>query len=329
MSDLFAGRYRLDRKLGVGGSAEVWTAWFRAHPDFEKQVAVKIMHQDEGSWSDDSIKSFVNEAKLGAALQHPCVGSIFDFGVVDGVPYIAMEFVQGLSLRGWLDASGGSGVQVSAAIEVAYQVSRALAYAHAWTNLDGRPQPVVHRDIKPENIMLGWNSEVRLLDYGIARWEGNVHRTTGTGVIKGTPQYMSPEQITRPSSVGPPCDRFALGTVILEMFSGRNPYHSENFRTTLGNVVQRKPRIQLEQLATAAPQLAELVAQLIRKNPADRIADTNQIRRQLFELRRVHPLPVELGDFIRQSITGDERTDGVFVASTLRIRSNPEGMNEP
>ena len=291
--------YEMIRMLGEGASAEVWLAWYKAHPAFQKKVAVKILHEVKGENAKRYMRHFINEARVGAAMQHPCVVSVFDFGVTEAKPWFAMEYIEGVTLRRLLSVMGGRSLGINVAVEIGYQIARALEYAHTWRGSEGQLQPVVHRDIKPENIIIGWTGEVKMLDYGIARWEGNRSYQTTASVPKGTPQYMSPEQIETPVSVGPRADLFALGTIILESLTGRNAFYGATIPVVLSKILDRQPIELFGQVRKENEELADLVEWLMKKAASARPASSSTVRSLLMELRVEYPLRRDIGRIVR------------------------------
>ena len=186
------GRYRLDRRLGSGGMADVWLA-----EDIElgRPVALKVLH-DRFAQDAQFVERFRREAAAAAGLMHPNVVGVFDRGQVDGTYYIAMEYVEGSSLKILIDR----GLNVAQAIEITRQILAAESFAHA--------HGIVHRDIKPQNVIVDPAGRVRVLDFGIAR--AGASEITQTGSVMGTAQYLSPEQ-AQGLDVAPPSDLYSTG----------------------------------------------------------------------------------------------------------------------
>jgi len=175
---VFDGRYRIVRKLGAGGMADVYLA---EDQELGRQVAIKILN-DRHAADDSFIERFRREAKNAAGLSHPNIVSIYDRGEAEGTYYIAMEFLDGRSLKELIVGRGPAPIKV--AIEYARHILAALAAAHK--------QGIVHRDIKPHNVLIGAEGRVKVTDFGIAR--SGASQMTEVGSIIGTAQYLSPEQ---------------------------------------------------------------------------------------------------------------------------------------
>ena len=205
------GRYRAQRRLGSGGMAEVWCAEDEV---LGRRVALKLMG---GRFAEDPEfrERFRREAQAAAGLTHPNIVAIFDRSEWDGTPYIAMELVDGRTLKELVTERGPLPPEI--AISLTEQILRALGYAHR--------RGIVHRDIKPQNVILDGEGQAKVADFGIAR-AGETSEMTQTGAIVGTVQYLSPEQ-----AEGHPVDRradlYSAGIVLYELLTGQVPFDGE------------------------------------------------------------------------------------------------------
>src|SRR5918992_548715 len=207
INTLFDGRYRILRKLGSGGMANVYLA---EDEDLGRRVAIKILN-DRYANDDAFNERFRREAKSAAALSHPNIVSIYDRGDADGRPYIAMEVIEGRSLKELILTSGS--LPIGQAIEYAKQILGAVRFAHR--------HGIIHRDIKPHNILLGFEDRLKVTDFGIAR--AGASQMTEAGSIMGTAQYLSPEQ-ARGAPVTAASDLYSVGIVLYEMLTGKTPF---------------------------------------------------------------------------------------------------------
>src|SRR3712207_2039152 len=210
INTLFDGRYRILRKLGSGGMANVYLA---EDEDLGRRVAIKILN-DRYATDDSFNERFRREAKSAAALSHPNIVSIYDRGDAEGRPYIAMEVIEGRSLKELIVASGS--LPIAQAIEYAKQILNALRFAHR--------NGIIHRDIKPHNILLGAEDRLKVTDFGIAR--AGASQMTEVGSIMGTAQYLSPEQ-ARGAPVTAASDLYSAGIVLYEMLTGKTPFNGD------------------------------------------------------------------------------------------------------
>ena len=200
---LFDGRYQVVRKLGAGGMANVYLA---EDQELGRRVAIKILN-DRHANDDQFVERFRREAKNAAALSHPNIVSIYDRGEAEGTYYIAMEFLDGRTLKELVVSRGPAPVTVS--VEYARQILQALRFAHR--------HGIVHRDIKPHNVLVDAEGRVKVTDFGIAR--AGTSQMTEAGSIVGTAQYLSPEQ-ARGTDVDQRSDVYSLGIVLYELLDG-------------------------------------------------------------------------------------------------------------
>ena len=207
---IFAGRYRLERKLGSGGMADVWLA---EDQELGRKVAIKMLHE---RYANDAqfVERFRREATHAAGLSHPNVVSIYDRGEAEGSYFIVMEYVEGRTLKELIVTRGPCPVPV--AISYVRQVLAALRYAHR--------NGIVHRDIKPHNVLVDHEGRVKVADFGIAR--AGSSQMTEAGSIIGTAQYLSPEQ-ARGAPVDESSDLYSTGIVLYELLTGKVPFTGE------------------------------------------------------------------------------------------------------
>ena len=256
------GSYRLIARLGEGAMGEVWRA---LDLRLEREVALKILKDAD----DLRRKALVGEAKLACQLNHPNIAHIYDAGEVDGLPYIAMELVEGRSLR----SLTGRPLEGERLLAIARQAASALWHAHQ--------KGIVHRDIKPENLLLTEDGQLKILDFGIARRGGDDlpvgatahHMTlverTAPGYSQGTPAYMSPEQANGQALTGQ-SDQFSLGVVLYELATGTHPFLRGSLVDTLYAVTRDEPRPLSEVRPDLSRTLQDAIHRLLSKRPEDR-----------------------------------------------------------
>ena len=261
-----AGRYRIERVLGEGGMATVYLATDERH---HRKVAVKVMRPELAATLGS--ERFLREVEIAAQLSHPHILPMYDSGESDGLLYYVMPHVDGESLNARLKRE--SQLPVDEAVRLAGEVAEALEYAHQ--------HGIIHRDIKPANILLQ-SGHALVADFGIARAlgkEGDV--LTATGIAVGTPHYMSPEQGSGGREVDARTDVYAVGAVLYEMLAGEPPFTGPNPQTILARALTESPRTLTATRQGLPPQLDQVVARALAKNPADRPASASALRAAL------------------------------------------------
>ncbi|MFO0684671.1 MAG: protein kinase [Sandaracinus sp.] len=220
------GRYRVGRALGRGGMATVSEAVLEGPDGFARRVALKRIRSDVDA-PPELAQLFSDEARIASHLHHANLVAILDYGIVDGTPFQALELVDGVTLEALVDELGARGERLPEAIalHVAREVAHGLSHAHRATDAAGKPLGLVHRDVSPSNVLLGWNGDVKLSDFGIAFARGRALETA-QGVTRGKPSYMAPEQATR-GTLDARTDLFGLGCTLHFALTGRSPLEGD------------------------------------------------------------------------------------------------------
>jgi eukaryotic-like serine/threonine-protein kinase len=251
---LLGDRYRLGERLAAGGMGSVYRA---VDESLGRPVAVKVLRPelaDEPAY----LERFRREARAAAALSHPGVAGVYDYGELGGQPFIVMELVEGETLAERIAARGR--LPWAEAFTLGEQVARALAAAHA--------HGLVHRDVKPGNILVGPGERAKMTDFGIAKTAASA-TLTRTGMVLGSANYVAPEQATG-GNVGPAADQYSLGCVLFEAVTGRTPYAGKNpvaIATQHVSAPVPDPRKLQPDLPVAA---AQLIFRALAKDPSDR-----------------------------------------------------------
>jgi eukaryotic-like serine/threonine-protein kinase len=266
---LFDGRYRIQRKLGAGGMADVYLA---EDQELGRRVAIKILNSRHGN-DDQFIERFRREAKNAAALNHPNIVSIYDRGEAEDTYYIAMEFLDGRTLKELIVSRGAAPVNV--AIEYARQILSALRFAHR--------HGIVHRDIKPHNALVDREGRVKVTDFGIAR--AGTSQMTETGSIVGTAQYLSPEQ-ARGGEVDPRSDLYSLGVVLYELLTGKTPFDGETPVEIAMKHLSNAPKPPSKLRPDIPPELDMVVLRALAKSPDDRYQSADEMEADLERVAR-------------------------------------------
>jgi serine/threonine protein kinase len=271
------GNYRITELLGEGGMGAVYLA---EHPGIGRKAAVKVLHPDL-TRHDEIATRFFNEARAANAIRHPGIVEVYDFGTLpSGVSYIVMEFLRGESLAKRLRAGA---MQTDAAVRIASQAADALGAAHA--------VGIVHRDLKPDNLYVcpdprnPGGEMVKVLDFGIAKLAGGPTDPgsvkTRTGVVMGTPIYMSPEQCRGTRTVDHRSDIYSLGVIFYEMLVGQPPFVSEGFGDLVNMHLNVPPASARSKRAEIPLALDALVMKMLAKNPEDRYAEMGEVQAAL------------------------------------------------
>ena len=229
------GKYELLERLAIGGMAEIFKAKSSGLGGFEKLLAIKRLHP-RYSEDDDFVRMLVDEAKIAVELNHQNICQIFDLGRCNDQVYIAMEYLDGRDLYQLLkrQAELGRLMPIEVAVFIATEICTGLDYAHRKKTSSGADLNIIHRDISPQNIIVTWEGEVKIVDFGIAKASLRAIETA-SGVIKGKFYYMSPEQ-ARGDSVDARTDIFSMGIVLYELLTGTVMYGGDNDVTLLSRV---------------------------------------------------------------------------------------------
>ncbi|MEL6345283.1 MAG: protein kinase [Myxococcota bacterium] len=278
----FGKKYELLDRLATGGMAEVFLARSVGIEGFQKRLVIKRI-LPALSQEEHFVRMFVQEAKITAQLSHPNIVQIFELGRVKRDHYIAMEYIHGRDLariNRQLRRDGAT-MPVPLVVFIIANLLRGLAYAHALTGPEGRPLQLVHRDVSPHNVLVSFQGEIKLLDFGIARLadEQEARRTGRVG--GGKYAYMSPEQAAG-GALDTRSDIFSAGIVLFELLSGQRLFKDPNPQEKLRKVIEADfpdPRETLSHLPAA---LLDILVKMLQRDPADRYADAERVEEDLW-----------------------------------------------
>jgi len=282
------GRYQIVHRIAVGGMAEVFLGRAVGEGGFEKVVAIKRILRHLAQ-NEKFIKMFMDEARISATLNHSNIGQIFEFGRAGPTYYIAMEYVGGLSLRSVLRHFRKQLRQrppPAMAAHVLSNICAGLEYAHTRRDTYNRPLNIIHRDISPSNVLISFNGEVKLIDFGVAKASHRMQETVG-GDLKGKYAYMSPEQASG-RAVDCRSDVFSTGIVLLEMLSGQNPFRGENDLATLSRVQNAEVPLPTSTLEGDAIKLYDICIRALERRPEDRFQSAGEMQEALEHFCRRH-----------------------------------------
>ncbi|HMF10344.1 MAG TPA: protein kinase [Thermoanaerobaculia bacterium] len=275
------GQYRITAAIGAGGMGEVYRA---TDARLGREVAIKVLPASVAS-DPERRKRFEQEARSASALNHPNILTVYDVGEIEGTSYLAMELVEGKTLRELL--ASAEPIPMKRLLDIATQTADGLARAHA--------SGIVHRDLKPENLMVSRDGFVKILDFGLAKLTEPISQdasglptvlpsATEPGTVMGTAGYMSPEQASG-QPVDYRSDQFTLGAILYEMATGKRAFHRKTGAETLVAVIREEP----EPLGQAAPKAPApvrwIVERLMAKDPEERYASTKDLARELKSIR--------------------------------------------
>jgi DNA helicase-2/ATP-dependent DNA helicase PcrA len=284
--------YRIMEPLGAGGMGAVYKAYDeRLH----RVVALKVLPPEYIS-QEDRRQRFLQEARAASALNHPHILTVYEVGEEDGKPYIAMEYIEGETVRRKIEARA---LQVGEILEISIQIAGGLAKAHE--------AGIIHRDLKPENLMISRDGYAKILDFGIAKLVAPRSRAlaldsaqktlirikTQSGTIMGTINYMSPEQLLG-QRVDLRCDIFSFGVVLCEMLTGTRPFVQANQIDTMHAILHEEPRLRDAHKAQLAPELHRILSKALAKAPKHRFQTFTEVATEL----RAFTRSLELGQAI-------------------------------
>ncbi len=296
-------RYQIVRKIASGGMGDVYEA---IDPQLNRKVALKVLPVEIAK-DPGRLQRFLREARAASSLTHPSVIQIHEIAHDGEMHFISMEFVEGETLESRLSHDP---MEVAEVLRIALLVADALQAAHA--------RGIVHRDIKPSNIMLTKSGQIKILDFGLAKVQisgtepvapSEIPTRTSSGMILGTPHYMSPEQ-TLGKDLDHRSDIFSFGVVLYEMLAGQRPFSGEDFKAVLGQILYRDPQ-PIQSLRSDLPvNLDQLISRCLNKEVSDRYQNMKEII-------------VDLQSLKNQSIGTSVESDYVMRAPEFILRRTP------
>ncbi len=268
------GRFRLIEKLGVGGMGEVFLAKISGPDQFEREVAIKLILPRLSS--DATFRDlFSREARLAAALHHPNIVSVYEYGRIGETDFLLMEYVKGTDLRSLIKRLEGSEMMPrKAAYLVIHRIARGIDYAHSTEGTSGAGTSIIHQDLSPHNVLISTVGEVKIADFGIAR--AVTDDPGARSALMGKASYMSPEQVEG-KVPDKSSDLFSLGTIACQLLSGKHPFLASTRESTM-EAVSVARHVSLSELSPDLPEaVSAAVERLLARAPQDRPENTDEL----------------------------------------------------
>lgn len=274
-------RYEIVGRIATGGMAEIYLARSPNIANGAELVLKRLMPELQSD--HEFVQMFHDEANIASKLNHPGIVRIFELGALDGSLFIAMELLRGGNLRDVLARFNRlkRRIPIPEAVFIMASVLDALDYAHRFTDAEGRFLNVVHRDISPQNIIVTFDGDVKLVDFGVAKAEGRLHQTRA-GLIKGKFAYMSPEQVSG-GVVDGRSDIFAVAEVFYELLLNRHPFYAQSDMEVLRKILDEDPKEPCQVDPNFPPLLSDILLQAMRKTPSERYPSAGHMRHALIK----------------------------------------------
>jgi len=276
------GRYQVINRIASGGMAEVFLARATGAMGFQRLVALKLIHANF-TRDQEFVKMFIDEARIAMHLHHRNIVQVIDLDQVGETYFIAMDYVNGVNVYDLYErhSTRDTWVEVPLALYIVAEVCKGLHFAHTRTGADGRPLGIVHRDISPQNVLLSFEGEVKITDFGIATAAERLHHTAA-GIVKGKYAYMAPERLEE-KPVDGRVDVFAAGVLLYELLVGENPFAGSSAVETIEAVLGKEVPSPSSRGAPVNPHLDGIVAKALAKDPSARFENAQALADALTE----------------------------------------------
>lgn len=314
------GRYTLVEQLAVGGMAEIWLAHTADVQNIEQVVVIKKIRPHLAK-QKHFLSMFLNEAQLAIHLDHPNIVQIYESGKPNDQHFIAMEYIFGRDLSEIIPKAKRAHIPfpVEYAVQIIIQVCEGLQYAHTQTDSHGHPLKIIHRDISPQNVLISFEGDVKILDFGIAK-AANQYEQTQQGVLKGKVSYMAPEQILG-TGLDHRVDIFCLGAVFYELLTGYKLFSGENELAILRSITEGPiypPSYFNEEIPSS---LETILLKALAKDPEERYTNAWELQSDLTDLLNqfdFQPTAQHLSNFLRQLFEDEVDQEAHYLKKKLR-----------
>lgn len=319
-------RHRVVLEVAHGGMAAVYAVQRASIGGFEKLLAMKVLLPHLGT-DEHFVNMFLDEARIASRIQHPNVVQVLDVGMHERLPFLLMEYLSGQSLARVVRRAHelGRALPIDFCLEVLSMTALGLHAAHEAVGADGKPLGVIHRDVSPHNVFVGYDGQIKVVDFGIAAARGRLVGTR-TGEVKGKLAYLAPEQLDRSQPVTRAVDVWAWGVVAWELLSEKRLFASKDEASTLWNVLnQRVPR--LDRLRSDLPSsVCRLVHDALERNLSKRPRDAKQVAETL--LAALPERCSDVGSVMRELFADERVIEKERIAAALRAEPPPP-LKEP
>ncbi len=297
------GHFEILGRIARGGMAEVYLARDR-HPDGSVRHVVVKRVLPEFEDNEEFLQMFLEEGKMATRLYHPNVCHVYEIGEIGGATFMALEWVYGVPLRAVIRRSSEKvGIPTAIGAKIISKVAAALHYVHNAKGVHGKSLDIIHRDVSPHNVMISWDGNVKLLDFGIAKTTAKESQTDA-GVLKGKYSYLSPEQ-ARGQRIDARADIFALGICLYETLTGKPLYHRETVLNTLTAITDEPVPSAREVNPDISTKMDAIVKKALAKEPEDRFATAGEMQEAIDEAL------ISEGEYV-DAIRISKFIDGVF-----------------
>ncbi|MGF1511153.1 MAG: protein kinase [Myxococcota bacterium] len=276
------GRFQVVNRIAAGGMAEVFLARAVGVMGFQRLVALKLIHANF-TRDPEFVKMFIDEARIAMHLHHRNIVQVFDLDQVGETYFIAMEYVHGVNVYDLYERAAAQDrwLDVPLALYIVAELCKGLHFAHTRTGPDGRPMNIVHRDVSPQNVLLSFEGEVKITDFGIATAAERLHHTAA-GIVKGKYAYMAPERLEEKPIDGR-VDVFSAGVLLYELLTGENPFAGPSAIETIEAVLGKEVDPPSQRGAAVNPKLDAIVLKALAKAPVERFSNAQALGDALTE----------------------------------------------